>query len=610
MSSRSIYLNKVSLAEAKQKIIDQIDSSNQQWATEVVSVREAVGRISAQQVSAKRSAPHYYAAAMDGIAVQAESTFGASDRMPVELTLGKEAILIDTGDPLPAEFDSVIMIENVKQLAEDRVEITSSAAPGQNIRSIGEDFFKEESLITANSKITPADSGGLLAAGVTEIEVKSQPEVAILPTGTELIDPAVQDLKPGEIVEYNSQVISSQLVEWGAKPEVMDSLADDYERIKNKLLELSQQYDLVVLIAGSSAGREDYTAQIIDQLGELLFHGVAIKPGKPMLAGVVNDTLVLGVPGYPVSAYLSSQLVLKPVIEQLLNYQLTRTETLVAELTQDLTSKLGSEEFIRVNIAQVGDSWKAVPLSRGAGIINSVMKCDGFLRIPALGQGLNKGETVEVELRAGIDYQQNLLVGSSEQIISSKLENSASTTGLNLKLKKVDRELSLEYLDQQMLNLAIIEVAESEAEEALIADLQLKDQVVLDLADFEVGLAFLAAEVEINNLTDLVEQDLSLINQPANSASRLLLEQQLASQGLTAGEINGYQRTAASYLGAANLVASGLAEVGVSSRLAADRLDLDFVSLGRVELKLVIPPIELERDLVQDLVHMIKTKGF
>ncbi|MBM7624535.1 molybdopterin biosynthesis protein [Sporohalobacter salinus] len=613
MEKRNIYLDKLPLAEAKDIILTNL-TANYTEVTERVEVEETLGRITARAIYAKNSSPHYYAAAMDGIAVDVADTFGAGKRSPKKLIIGEDAFFVDTGDAISKDCNGVIMIEDINQLDENIVEITTSAAPGQHIRSIGEDILASQLLVPANTKLDSVDIGGLLAGGITEIEVKKEPEVAILPTGTELVEPG-NSLKPGEIVEYNSRVISSQIKQWGAIPVKADKVKDDYDLIKEQVNQLSQQYDLVLIIAGSSAGAEDYTSQVIKDLGELLFHGVAIKPGKPLMAGIVNEKLVIGVPGYPVSAYLDNRLFVKPVIERLLGSTCSQPDIVKAELTYDLVSKLGEEEFVRVNIVRIEGKLKAIPLQRGAGVINSVMESDGFVRISNLSQGINRGEQVEVELRKNIDYNRNLLIVGEKDLVYEILSNQLklSRVNLNLKFKNFDSNTALETLEQRIANLALIRTVGTpqQIDRSWLQERLDQQVVVVKLAVSDIGLVIQSnSSLAINGIRDLNQEGISFVNLQQGTASRCLLDNKLKTAGIDSKEVVGYNQEESTARSAANLVKEGIVDVGLASREVAELFDLDFISLGKVTSSLIIPESQWEDEKIKNLLGVINSSKF
>ncbi|GAF25372.1 molybdopterin biosynthesis enzyme [Moorella thermoacetica Y72] len=365
--------------------------------TEEIDVTQALGRVTAAPVYAAISSPHYPAAAMDGIAVRAETTFGASEQEPLELALDREAVVVDTGDPLPEGFDAVIMVEEVAFQDKTTAIIKRPAVPGQNVRPVGEDITAGEMLVPAGHSLTPYDLGGLLAAGVTRVTVRPRPRVAILPTGTEIVPPNPNPA-PGEILESNGTMLAALVSQWGGVPEVYPITPDDYQLLKERLDRALEEKDLVLINAGSSAGRDDYTARLVEETGHLLTHGVATRPGKPVILGIVRDKPVIGVPGYPVSAALCAELFAKPVLYYRQGIKPPAREQVRAVLGRKIHSPLGREEFVRVRLEREGDRLVATPTSRGAGTIMALARADGIVVVPRLSEGFPAGQEVTVNL--------------------------------------------------------------------------------------------------------------------------------------------------------------------------------------------------------------------
>lgn len=364
---------------------------------EEIDVVQALERVTAAPVYAAISSPHYPAAAMDGIAVRAEATFGASEHEPLELALEREAVVVDTGDPLPEGFDAVIMVEEVAFRDKTTAIIKRPAVPGQNVRPVGEDIAAGEMLVPAGHSLTPYDLGGLLSAGVTRVAVRPRPRVAILPTGTEIVPPNPNPA-PGEILESNGAMLAALVSQWGGAPEVYPITPDDYRLLKERLHRALEEKDLVLINAGSSAGREDYTASLVEEMGRLLTHGVATKPGKPVILGIVRDKPVIGVPGYPVSAALCAELFVKPVLYYRQGIKPPARQQVRAVLGRKIHSPLGREEFVRVRLEREGDRLVATPTSRGAGTIMALARADGIVVVPRLSEGFPAGQEVTVDL--------------------------------------------------------------------------------------------------------------------------------------------------------------------------------------------------------------------
>ena len=391
---RQVYLNLKSLEEAKEIFLSRFGPEHRTSAEEV-RVEDALHRITAEPVFARFSAPSHHSAAMDGIAVRAESTYGTTERSPKILALGRDAVWINTGHPLPDGLDSVIMVEKVHQLDEERVEIRSPSYPWQNVRKVGEDIVATQLLLSQNHEIRPYDMGALISAGVFSVLVRRRPLVAVIPTGTELLDhrtiTSPEQLKPNRIVEYNSVVLAGLIRECGAVPRVHGIVPDTREEIGRVLEEaVSSDADVVILNAGSSAGSKDYTVHMIREMGEVLVHGVAMMPGKPTILGVIRGKPVVGNPGYAVSAAFSFQQFVRPLLHRLQGKRMTGPKKIPVHPSQDLPSKLGQEEFLRMNIGKVGERIVATPLPRAAGSITSLTRAEGIVRIPALSEGITR----------------------------------------------------------------------------------------------------------------------------------------------------------------------------------------------------------------------------
>ncbi|MDH7478528.1 MAG: molybdopterin biosynthesis protein, partial [Syntrophomonadaceae bacterium] len=396
---RRVYIDNLPLVEALSAYMSHLEQTGIFLArpNERVLTINARGRTTAAPVFARVSSPHYNASAMDGVAVAASDTFGASETSPVKLKLGREAMLVDTGDPLPEGTDAVIMIEEVDFLDPETIQIIQPAVPRQHVRLVGEDVVAGEMLVSENCRLRSLEIGALLAGGVEELVVLAKPRVAILPTGTELVSPGTE-LRPGDIIEFNSHLLGGMVEEWGAEPVLRPPVEDDYPALKQAVLQALSGCDLLVINAGSSAGREDFTARLIKELGQVIVHGVAIRPGKPVILGVISGKPVLGIPGYPVSAVLTMTLFARPIIYRWLGQVEPEPGRMVAQLSRKVVSQLGVEEFLRVRLGAVGDRVVATPLPRGAGTITSLVKADGILRVSSYSEGFQPGERVEVEL--------------------------------------------------------------------------------------------------------------------------------------------------------------------------------------------------------------------
>ncbi len=614
---RKIYQHNEPPAEARERFFQAVAAAGSgDWGEEIIPVEEAVGRITAAPVFARHSVPHYHSAAMDGYAVAAENTFGASETSPLRLPVPEKAVSVDTGDPLPPGFNAVIMIEDVQELGGE-IEIIAPAPPWQHVRVMGEDIVATELILPANHTIRPLDLGSLLAGGITELAVKRRPRVSIIPTGSELVQPG-EKLEEGNIVEFNSRVLGALVREWGGEPVTAPILPDDYQRIKAEMEKALAGADVVVVNAGSSAGSEDYTASLVAELGELVVHGVATKPGKPVVLGVARGKPVLGIPGFPVSAVIAARLFLRPLLYWLQGVHPPALPRTRAVATRRIVSSPGAEEYVRVKLGQVGEKLVAVPLPRGAGMTMSLVRADGLLVVPALSEGYNAGDEVTVELWRSLEEIKNTLViigshdltldilGSQLRLLSPRHSISSAHVGSLeglLALKRGETHLAgTHLLDEETgdYNVSYIKKYLPGRELALVT-----------LAYRQQGLMVKAGNPkEIVGIKDLLRPDVAFINRQRGSGTRILLDYYLRQEGLDPREIEGYQREEFTHMAVAAAVAGGAADVGMGILAAARSLGLDFVPLAEERYELAIPREYFALEGVQQLLEVIKSPAF
>ena len=410
------YLTNVSLNKAVEDYLKVLKENGLAPQKETINVTEALGRITYDALYAKISSPHYNASAMDGIAVMAKDTFRATETTPVVLT-PEQYVVVDTGDPLPENCDAVVMIEDVIYEGEN-AKLIGAATPWQNVRQIGEDICSGDMLIPAYTQISPYSIGAMLAAGILQVDVIKKPIVGIIPTGDEIISPC-DNPKPGDIIEFNSSIFSAMLKQWGCEPKVYGIVKDKKDLLTAALNTALSECDIVIVNAGSSAGRDDYTSTIIGEIGSVLYHGIAIKPGKPTILGYSGNKPIMGVPGYPVSGIVVLITMMKPVIEAILKIKLERNEYAQATLGKRINTSLKYEEFIRVQLGKTNEKLTAVPLSRGAGVVSSFVKADGLICIPQDSEGMDVGEKIQVEMLKNSEDIANTVVvtGSHDPLI-------------------------------------------------------------------------------------------------------------------------------------------------------------------------------------------------
>jgi putative molybdopterin biosynthesis protein len=617
--TRHYYLSDIPLHEALQKFHEALTQAGalKPSVAETVPLEQAHGRITAAPVWAVRSSPHYDAAAMDGVAVRAHETIGATETSPLRLKVGEQAVWVDTGDPMPPGFDAVIMIEVIHEVDASILEIQVPVAPYQHVRPLGEDIVATELVLPESHCIRPQDLAACAAAGLTAVSVRQPPHITVIPTGTELV-PIGTDPKPGDIIEFNSLMLGAMIADWGGRATRWSPVADDYEHLKRTILEAIATSDIVVVNAGSSAGSEDYTARAVADLGQLVVHGVAVRPGHPVVLGVVGDTPVIGIPGYPVSAALTCELFVKPLIERQLGMPSQTRPQITAHISRKVLSPTGEDEYLRVRLGRVGEKLVATPIQRGAGVIMSLVRADGIVTIPRFSEGLDAGQEVAVELLRSRESLEGTIVVTGSHDLTLDL--------LASELRRYDPHLTLASSNVGSLG-GLLAVHRGEA--------HLAGSHLLDEATGEYNLSFIRRYVQgravvvvnlvhriqgfivppgnpksVVTLADLTRHGITFVNRQRGSGTRVLLDYMLKQQAISPEQISGYEREEFTHLAVAAAVAGGRVDVGLGVLSAARALGMDFIPLRSEQYDLVMPRESYESDLLQPLLTLIRSAAF
>jgi molybdenum cofactor synthesis domain-containing protein len=617
-SGRNIYLKMKTLDEAR-KLWTEATSSFLS-PIETIPTSFALGRVLAQPIIALNSVPHYHGAAMDGIAVRAQDTFGASEVHPLRLMLGKTAFEVDTGDPLPQETDAVVMIEYVEPLGSGELQIRSAAFPWQHVRKVGEDIVAGELLLPQHHRIRPPDIGVLLAGGVQKVPVYARPRVWIQPTGTELIPASrAAEAAPGQIIEFNGTVLSCLVQECGGEGLLQEIVPDDYESIKQSLIRaIDSPTEVVLLNAGSSAGSEDYTAAIIEELGTVLVHGVTMMPGKPTILGIVNNKPVIGVPGYPVSAIMAFEQFVRSLLYALQGVSCPSFFEVDAVLGRKMPSKLGMEEFVRVILGRVRGGLIAMPLQRGAGVITSLTRADGILQIPQELEGHEVEETVRVRLlrpQEQLDHTV-IMIGSHDNsidVLANELKHRDNR--LHLSSSNVGSLGGLMAIRRGQTHLAGSHLLDTETGEYNLSYIEryLKGTPLrlVQLAMRQQGLLVRPGNPKnIRGVEDLLRPDVNFINRQAGAGTRILLDYCLQQLKLSSEGIHGYEQEEFTHMAVAVNVLSGRADAGMAIYASARALHLDFIPIAEERYDLVIPETSWEDPKNQLLLDIIVSASF
>ena len=646
----SIYLHDIPLDEARAALWTSLTAVGRDdlLGTDMLPLDEQLlGRVLAQPVWAKLSAPHYHASAMDGFAVRTADTIGALLNNPKTLLIGSQAQYLDTGDPLPDWADGVIQIEHTEPITAagspdhtnprtpHAILIRQAIPPWRHVRPMGEDMVATQLVLPQGHTLRPVDLGALAGSGHTHAPVARQPRVAIIPTGTEL-KPLGHPVQAGDIIEYNSLVLAAQIREWGGLPTRWPIVPDVLEDIQTAVRQAAATHDLILLNAGSSAGAEDFSAQVIASLGRVLVHGIAVRPGHPVIIGMIygdegqetgdkglaqsaspqSPVPILGVPGYPVSAALTGELLVEPIIAAWLGRRPTERPTIQAELTRKTTSPLGDDDYVRVVVGQVGERVLAAPIQRGAGVISSLVRADGLVCFPAGSQGQPAGAQVTVHLyRPLTAVARTILAIGSHDVALDMLAQFLAPHGRRLASANVGSLGGLVALRRGEAHLAgahLLDEATGTYNLPFLPQYLPDTPVTLvTLVGREQGLIVPAGNPHrLRGLADVAEQGVRFVNRQRGAGTRLLLDYHLAQLGLAPARVVGYDQEEYTHLAVAAAVASGRAACGLGIPSAAHALGLDFVPLFQERYDLVVPTPFYEGELLRPLWEILHSAAF
>jgi len=590
--------------------------SDTRVGTEIVAIEQAAGRIVGEAIWAKRSSPAYDGAAMDGIALRAAHTLEASESTPVFIERA-DYEHVDTGDPLPQQFDAVVMREHVHFDPQDRAELRAPVAPFQHVRSLGEDIAETELLLAPGHLLRPIDVACVAAAGNAEVSVSQRPRVAIIPTGDEL-KPVGSTLETGEIADTNSLMLAGQTTDAGGMATIAEIVPDDPARLRATLAESCAAADVVLLIAGSSAGRDDHSANVIGADGVLSAHGIAVKPGHPVVLGVVAATPVVGIPGYPVSAALTFDSIVAPLLAELQGTTPSRRPRTKATLARKLPSAIGVNDCVRVRLGRINESLVAVPQSGGAGVLSSLVHADGLLQIGPEREGHDAGDEIVVELLRSLEAIESTIVftGSHDLVLDvaaaelrtrnpeNTLTSSAvgSLGGLTALRDGLCHIAGAHLLDEATgtYNLPFVE--------RIFAD---RDVAVVRLTHRDQGLIVQPDNpLTIASLEDLTRREVRYVNRQRGAGTRVLLDYELAQREISPDAINGYGREEYSHLALAAAISGETADCGMGILAAARAFNLGFIPITSEPFDLVLATSSLEDPTLAPFLALLSDTTF
>jgi putative molybdopterin biosynthesis protein len=632
----SIYLHDIPLPEAQARLESALIDAGLEGilgVEEILLDEFAQGRVLSEPVWARISSPHYHASAMDGFAVRSADTAGAMPNSPVVLKTDQQAAYVDTGDALPEWSDAVIPIENVEPLDDagnilpgarrpTAIRIRAAVTPWSHVRSLGEDIVATQLVLPAGHLMRPVDLGAVAACGHDRLKVSRRPRVAILPTGTELM-PVGVPVKAGDIIEYNSLMLAAQVNAWGGIATRFPITPDDFDQIRDQVRIAARHHDLVLLNAGSSAGSEDFSAQVVESLGTLLVHGVAVRPGHPVIIGMLQDVdrpdvqvPIIGIPGYPVSAAMTGEIFVEPILTRWQGRRPVKPQVVKATLTRKVTSPAGDDDYMRVAVGWVGGRLLAAPLSRGAGVITSLVRADGIVILPRGSQGASAGDEIEARLyRSPAELVQTIFAIGSHDITLDLLAQFLAARNRRLASANVGSLGGLVALRRGEAHLAGSHLLDPQSGEYNLSYIrQYLPGVpvrVVALVGRQQGLLVPRGNPKgIHSLYDLVRADVSFVNRQRGAGTRVLLDYYLERDSISRTEIRGYDQEEFTHLAVAAAISSGRADCGLGIAAAAQALDLDFIALFDERYDLVIPKAYYSDHLLAPLLEVLENTEF
>jgi putative molybdopterin biosynthesis protein len=614
---RNIYISNMEVEKALELLKNRLKPFMDSRIEEAISTLDSIGRVSAKAVIALVSSPNYNASAMDGIAVKAKATFAASESNPIRLKMKNDFIYVDTGDPIVEPYDAVIMIEDVVVIDDNTVEIRNAASPWQDIRPIGEDIVANEMIIPSNHSIRPVDIAAMLAGGVNTVRVYQKPKVGLIPTGTEIIEPG-EPLELGKIIESNSRMFEGLVKEYGGESTRYRPIPDDYQLLKKGIMKAVQENDIVIINAGSSAGSEDYTVKLIAELGEVLVHGIATKPGKPAILGIVEGKPVIGIPGYPVSAYFVFENFAKPVIKDFVRQPIPAKDVVDAVLSKRVVSSLKHKEYVRVKLGMVNGKLIATPLSRGAGATMSLVRADGILVIPQNSEGVEGGETVKIELLKNITEIKSTIVSIGSHDIAMDImanlihQNNSAYSLSSAHVGSMGGIMALRRGEAHMAPIHLLDEASGKYNiEYIKRYLPNVEMVLIKGVKRIQGIMVKEGNPKnIKDFDDLTREEIQFVNRQKGAGTRILLDYILSQKGIAAENIIGYDREMTTHMAVAAAVSSGSADAGLGVLSAAKAMNLDFIPVGNEEYDFAVPLGYLKLPMIELFIQMLKSEEF
>ncbi len=631
---RVIFHELLTPEEALNKVFSTVNV--EPLGTEVVRIEDSYGRVLARDIYSGIDVPPFDRATMDGFAVRAEDTFGADELNPIKLrVIGNvetgaeelpevnpgEAVEIATGAPMPPGANAVVMVEYTKRRG-DELTIYRSVTPGENVMSAGSDVMVGELILRRCTVIREREVGLLAAVGIDKVEVFRRPKVAIISTGNELVSPG-KELGRGKIYDINTYTIAHAVKSMGAEPIIMGIVRDDIDEMRNAINRALGVGDLVLLSGGTSAGLADLTYRVLNEVGPpgIIIHGLKVKPGKPTVVAVSRDNkLIIGLPGYPSSALMIFNIMVKPILARMLCMGIDEVRV-KARLAIRADGAKGRRALYPVSLVDTGHGVVAYPLPAESGAISTLAFADGYIAIPETVEYLDSGDEVEVVLFTHQYMPANLyIIGSHDlgldvlipmlpSFVRARVINVGSMGGLYA-VKRGEADVAgLHLVDEETGQYNVPYMIKYGVNNAVLIRGYLREQ----------GLIVPRGNPKnIRGIEDLLRGDVRIVNRNKGAGTRFLLDLRLKEMASRMGvkfeelvrKVNGYYYEVRTHTAVAAAVAQGKADVGVGIRAAAAMYGLDFIPLGWEGYDFAVPIDRLEKDSVRAFLNMLRSDEF
>lgn len=611
---RKVYLQTTNLDDAKSTYFKELEEYFTAKETETIPVRDALRRVTANAVYARVSSPLYHSSAMDGIMVESKKTQQARESEPL-LLKEDDFRLCDTGDPIVEPYNAVIMVEELTPV-DGGYTINKAVHPWENIRPMGEDIIERDLIFPQLHRLKPIDLSVLLAAGLNEVEVFKQPRLAIIPTGDEIVS-GQDELTIGDIIESNSAMFKGMAHEAGAIAEVLPIVKDERDSLFKAVQDAMADYDMVCMIAGSSAGRDDYTVNIAEELGEVYVHGISIKPGKPAILSKIDSKPFIGLPGFPVSGHIIFGEIIAPILRKRAHIPTPEQVTLRAKLTKNVVSSLKYQEYIRVKVGKIGDSYSATPMDRGAGASMSLALSDGYVIVPQRSEGYERGTEVDVVLHEPIPssvLENRLVIIGSHDLVVDVIGNLLAEKGAKTSLvsSHVGSLAGLKSLVTRECHLApshLLGEDGSYNDEAVKLFFRKDKMVAINVVGRRQGIIVPKGNPQnIQSLEDL--QGKRMINRQRGAGTRVLFDYLIGEAGMSPEDFDGYDNEATTHLAVALAVKNGDVDFGIGVESAAIKLDCDFIYLADEAYEFITYEDWMENEAIKEVLEILHSDVF